>query len=155
MDLVQVDMVDPQGAQTLLHAAPDPCRAGVADQCVAVHAQPALGGDHHLVHLTGQSSAEQAFRGPEPISLGRVEHVDAQLAGVTDALYRRPILDLTPFPRLAWGVAVARTMVGWDVFGCRWRVPPVWVRRSFVAQSFGSRHEIFDRERTTAYRFRT
>lgn len=98
MDLVQVDMVDPQGAQTLLHAAPDPCRAGVADQCVAVHAQPALGGDHHLVHLTGQSSAEQAFRGPEPISLGRVEHVDAQLAGVTDALYRRPILDLTPFP---------------------------------------------------------
>ena len=88
VDLVEVDVVGFEVVQAGLDSLAQPLPAGVADQAVAVHAQPALGSDDHVFAAGpfSQRVAQGLFGYAEPVALCRVEEVDPQLHGVMDGV---------------------------------------------------------------------
>ncbi len=100
--LVQVDVLDAQRAQAVVHAAAKPRRTGIADEPVFGHAQAALGRDHHviaaLVEILAERRAEKSLGGAEAVALRGVEQVDSELPRTA---YCRDPLRLVEPPPLA------------------------------------------------------
>jgi hypothetical protein len=70
VDLVEVDVVDAEVAEALVHAAAQELGARVPLDAVSDLAQPALRGEHEIVaprpQLAAQRVAEQLLRAPKP-----------------------------------------------------------------------------------------
>jgi hypothetical protein len=100
VDLVEVDDVDPEVDQALLHPAAKKRGARIAVRPAALHAQATLGGDDQILapraQLVGQRTAQDPLRDAEPIGLCRVEEVDAEVEGLADRPDRLLFVDVAP-----------------------------------------------------------
>src|SRR5215208_5637774 len=83
VDLVEVYVIGAQETQGFLDALPEPLGARVAEQLLPLHPQAPLGCQDYLVpavlYLGLERLAQKLLGGAEPVSLGGVEEVDAEL----------------------------------------------------------------------------
>jgi hypothetical protein len=79
VDLVQIDVVGTQVTEARLRALSEPAGARVPEQRLALHAEPALGGDDHVVAARSlpQRVGQETLGHAEAVGLGRVEERDA------------------------------------------------------------------------------
>ena len=100
--LVEVDVLDAEILEALLHTAPHEARAGVTVQLAALHAQAALGGDDQLgaarAQLVGERAAEDALGHSEAVGLRGVEEVDPEVQGLADRGDGGGLVDVAPIP---------------------------------------------------------
>ena len=110
MDLVEVDVLQAERPQALLHPMAKPGATRVAHQTLLGHAESSLGGDHELVavlpELVAKRLPQQTLRSAEPVGLRRVEDVDAELTRPPDRGDGLALIEAAPLAAL---VARCRT----------------------------------------------
>ncbi len=100
VQLIQIDVVRAERAQTRLQSLPEPERAGVANEIVTLFPEPAFSSQYHAVavvlDLIQKRLAKDRFGGAEAVRLCSVEEVDTEVEGLTDCPLALIRLDWTP-----------------------------------------------------------
>ena len=100
VQLIQIDVVRAERAQTRLQSLPEPERAGVANEIVTLFPEPAFSSQHHAVavvlDLIQKRLAKDRFGGAEAVRVCSVQEVDTEVEGLTDCPLALIRLDWTP-----------------------------------------------------------
>ncbi len=85
MDLVQIDPIRPEAAQTVLHLVDDPAAGVALGIRILAHGRVTFGGQHDVIApATGQGLADDLLGLAGRIHVGGVHEVDARIEGPMD-----------------------------------------------------------------------
>jgi hypothetical protein len=86
VDLVEVNVVDTEAAQAVVHLSEQPATRAAAMIALVAHRQARLRGQHDVVAAAGDGLADHLFRLTAAVDVGGVDEVDPGLEGsINDA----------------------------------------------------------------------